>query len=180
LLLNVIRVSVLEKSKVKQTITRRDFLKLTGAAGGAFILTACSGGQSGERSFMDRLMGRPLTQLPQIEGAWSMEGDILTLDLNKLPELASLGGAVRIEGDALNDPILIVYGEDKNYYAFKNACTHAGRMIDPVAGTMTLECCSASSSTFDYQGNVLSGPAEGSIISYALEIQNDKLIINLD
>jgi Rieske Fe-S protein len=167
---------------MKQTITRRDFLKLTGAAGGAFILTACSGGQSsdGERSFVDRLLGRPLTELPQIEGAWTLDGGTLTLDLTKLPELGSLGGAVRIEGELLSDPILVVLGEDNNYYAFKNACTHAGRMIDPVAGTMTLECCSASSSAFDYQGNVISGPAEGSLTSYALEILEDKLIINLN
>jgi nitrite reductase/ring-hydroxylating ferredoxin subunit len=109
-----------------------------------------------------------------------LEGDQLTLDLAKLPELDTLGGAVRIEGDVLANPVLVILGEDDNYYAFQNACTHAGRMIDPVAGTMTLECCSVSSSTFDYQGNVLSGPAEGALTSYALEKLGDQLIINLN
>ena len=163
---------------MKQSISRRDFLKLTGLTGGAFILTACSG--EGELSFMDRLKGIPLTELPQIEGAWALDGDTLTLDLIKLPELDSLGGAVRIEGETLTDPILVVLGEDGNYYAFKNACTHGGRMIDPVAGTMTLECCSASRSTYDYEGNVLSGPAEGPLTSFPLEIQDDNLVINLN
>ena len=162
---------------MNKAISRRDFLKLTGLAGGAFILTACAG--EGELSFIDRLKGEPLTELPQIDGAWALDGETLTLDLTKLPELDSLGGAVRIEGEVLTDPILVVLGEDGNYYAFKNACTHGGRMIDPLAGTMTLECCSASKSTYDYDGNVLSGPAEGPLTSYALETLNDNLIINL-
>ncbi len=162
-------------------ITRRDFLKLTGLAGGTIILTACSGGaDERELSFVDRLMGKPLTDLPQLEGAWIKEGDTLMLDLTKLPELGSLGGAIRIEGEVLPDPILVVMGEDGSYYAFKNVCTHAGRMIDPLAGTMTLECCSASKSTYDYQGNVISGPAEGPLTSFSLENQDDKLIIDLN
>jgi nitrite reductase/ring-hydroxylating ferredoxin subunit len=164
---------------MNSTISRRDFLKLTGLVGGTFILTACAGGE-GELSFLDRLQGIPLTELPQFEGAWTQEGDSLMLDLTKLPELDSLGGAVRIEGQVLPEPILVVLGEDGNYYAFKNACTHGGRMIDPVAGTMTLECCSASRSTYDYQGNVLSGPAEGPLTSFPLENQDDKLIIDLN
>jgi nitrite reductase/ring-hydroxylating ferredoxin subunit len=161
------------------TISRRDFLKLTGLVGGTFILTACSGGE-GELSFLDRLRGIPLTNLPQLEGAWAKEYNTLMLDLTRLPELDSLGGAIRIEGETLPDPILVVLGEDGNHYAFKNVCTHAGRMIDPVAGTMTLECCSVSSSTFDYQGNVLSGPAEGALTSFPLENIDDKLIIDLN
>jgi nitrite reductase/ring-hydroxylating ferredoxin subunit len=160
-------------------ISRRDFLKLTGLAGGTFVLTACAG-EEGKRSFLERLRGIPLTELPQIEGAWIKDGDTLMLDLTKLPELDALGGAVRIEGEVLIDPILVVLGEDGNYYAFKNACTHSGRMIDPIAGTMTLECCSVSKSTFDYQGIVLSGPAKGPLTSFPLENQDDKLIIDLN
>jgi nitrite reductase/ring-hydroxylating ferredoxin subunit len=152
-----------------EKLSRRSFLKLTGLVGGAFILTSCE--------FADRVKGVPETQLPQIEGAWTYTEDTLTLNLAKLPELVDLGGAVRIEGEILADPILVVYGEDGNYYAFKNVCTHADRMIDPVAGTMTLECCSVSSSTFDYQGNVLSGPAEGVLTSYALTLDGDHLVI---
>ena len=52
-------------------------------------------------------------------------------------------------------------------------------MIDPVAGSMTLECCSLSSSSYDYQGNVLSGPAEGALSSYPLTLEGDQLKISL-
>ena len=154
-----------------EKLSRRSFLKLTGLVGGTFLLAGCE--------FANRLKGVPKTQLPLIEGAWTYTDGMLSLDLTKLPELEALGGAVRIEGQVLSDPILVVLGDDGNYYAFKNACTHAGRMIDPLAGTMTLECCSASKSTYDYQGNVLSGPAEGPLTSYPLTVDEDHLLITL-
>jgi nitrite reductase/ring-hydroxylating ferredoxin subunit len=163
---------------LEKNISRRDFLKLTGASGAIFLLGGCSGIAAGERTFWDRVTGTPLTPHPQIEGAWSYKDEVLTLDLAELPELAELGGAVRLEGDALPAPILVVLGEDGNYYAFKNACTHSGRMLDPVKGTMTLECCSLSGSTFDYDGNVLNGPAETALTSYPLQVEGGHLIIS--
>lgn len=151
---------------------RRAFLKLTGAVGGAFLLTGCQ--------LMDLYKGVPQTGLPQIAESWSFSEGILRLKLVKLPELGDLGGAVRIEGEVLPNPILVVLGEDGNYYAFKNACTHADRMIDPVAGTMTLKCCTMVCeipSTFDYQGNVRSGLAEGPLTSYQLSVDGNQLSI---
>jgi Rieske Fe-S protein len=50
-------------------------------------------------------------------------------------------------------------------------------MIDPEAGTMTLKCCSLSGSSFDYQGEVLSGPAEGPLTSYPLTVEDGQLRI---
>jgi Rieske Fe-S protein len=152
-------------------LSRRSFIKLTGAAGTALLLSSCE--------FTDGILGIPDTQLPTIEGAWSYTEGVLSLDLSKLPELGELGGAVRIEGDVLPEPLLVVQGEDGNFYAFKNVCTHAGRMIDPLAGTMTLQCCSLSKSTFDYQGNVLSGPAPSPLTSYPLALEGDRLLITL-
>ena len=122
------------------------------------------------------------TGLPTIEAAWTYSEGVLQLNLAKLPELSSLGGAVRIEGEVLPDPILVVLGDDGNYYAFKNACTHAGRMIDPDAGTMTLKCCTnvcEIPSTYDYKGRVRSGLAEGPLTSYRLSVVDDQLTIQI-
>jgi nitrite reductase/ring-hydroxylating ferredoxin subunit len=129
---------------------------------------------------MGRIKGEPLTGLPQIDGAWTLQEDKLVIDLAKLPELADLGGAARIEGDVLAQPVLVFQGEDSNYYAIENACPHAGRKIDPIVGTMTLECCSISSSTFDYAGNVLSGPAEASLKLYDVSVADEQLFITLN
>ena len=79
---------------MKKNLSRRDFLKITGATGTALILTGCSGPDVSELNFFDRVFGRPLTDLPQIEDAWAFQDQTLTLDLTKLPELDSMGGAV--------------------------------------------------------------------------------------
>jgi cytochrome b6-f complex iron-sulfur subunit len=170
-----------QESLMRKNISRRDFIKVTGATGATLLLVSCSIdlADKTELTFFDRVLGRPLTQLPTIEGAWSYADQTLTLDLSKLPELESLGSAVRIEGDVLSEPVLVVLGDDGNYYSFLNACPHAGRMIDPVAGSMTLECCSVGKSVFDYEGNVLSGSAEESLQIFPLTIEGDQLLITI-
>jgi nitrite reductase/ring-hydroxylating ferredoxin subunit len=155
-------------------LSRRAFLKLTGVVGGAFLFVSCK--------ISDFIRGASQTGLPQIEDSWTYKEVVLMLDLAKLPELGDLGGAVRIQGDVLSGPILIVLGEDDNYYAFQNSCTHIGRMIDPATGTMTLRCSSIickHPSTYDYQGNVLSGLAEGPLTSYQVSREGEQLIITL-
>jgi len=162
-------------------LSRRSFLIATGAVGGALLLGGYVAAELAEpeRAVSDRILGKPLTGLPRIEGTWTYQDNALTLDMSKLPELNELGGAVRIEGDVLAEPILVLQGEDTNYYAFKNVCPHAGRKIDPKKGTMTLECCSLSSSTFDYEGNVLSGPATEPLQRYAVSLSQNQLTIVL-
>ena len=65
------------------------------------MLTSCG--------FLDAVRGIPETQLAVIDDAWSFSDGALSLDLSKLPELADLGGAVRIEGVTLVDSILVVF-----------------------------------------------------------------------
>lgn len=161
------------------TISRREFLTVTGLTGAAFVLVSCgsSQGKKERLTIIDRLQGNPLTQPPQIPDAWSYAEGEVRLVMSKLPELADLGGAVRIEGEVLPAPMLVFQGEDAEYYAFENVCAHGGRMVDPLAGTLTIQCCSASKSTYDYDGNVLSGPAEGPLTKYMVEKVNGELVI---
>lgn len=157
-----------------QNVSSNAFLKLTGVIGGVFLLI--------NRKYSDIMRGVTQTELPMIDGAWIYTEDGLVLDLSKLPELSTLGGAVRIEGKALPNPILVVLGEDGNYYAFKNVCKHIGRMIDPVVGTRTLRCTSVickTKSTYDYKGKVLSGLAEEPLTTYQLSFVGNNLTIFL-
>ena len=124
-------------------------------------------------------MGIPLTDEPENPNAWTYAEQIVTVSLSQIPELTPTGSAVRIEGESLPQSLLVVHGDDNNYYAYKNACTHAGRKIDPIAGTLTLECCSASGSTFDYDGNVLSGPASAPLTLYPVTVNAGELVIDL-
>ena len=128
-------------------------------------------------NFFQRLMGRPLTQLPANNDFWSYENGQITLELSKAPDLSTPSGAVRLEGKGLPKNILVVFGEDQQYHAFQNKCTHGGRCLDPIPGTQTVQCCSLGKSTFDYSGKLISGSAQTDIEVLDVQRENGELRI---
>ena len=72
-----------------------------------------------------------------------------------------------------------MHGEDGEYYAFKNRCTHAKRRLDPVSGTPNVQCCSVGKSTFEYDGKVVSGSAKKNLTIYSITVEDGKLVIGL-
>jgi nitrite reductase/ring-hydroxylating ferredoxin subunit len=117
---------------------------------------------------------------PLDAGLWTAEGKQVTVRLGEAAALAPVGGAARLEGSGLSSSVLIVHAGQDEYLAFENRCTHGGRKLDPVAGKDGLRCCSVNHSRFDYQGNKLSGPAEGALKKYAVEKRGEELIVILD
>ena len=131
------------------------------------------------RGFFQRLLGKCVTELPVNADCWSFTDGIITVDLNRAPELEPVAGALRIESDALPERILVVYGEDCQYHAFKNHCSHSKRRLDPVPGTETVQCCSIGKSTFDYSGKILNNDKLEDIKVYPVELADGKLTIKL-
>jgi nitrite reductase/ring-hydroxylating ferredoxin subunit len=129
--------------------------------------------------FFKRLFGICATRPPADASCWSVQGDVVEIDLGKAKELEAKSGAVRLEGDGLPFRVLVLRGVDDSLYAFKNKCTHAGRRIDPLPGTNSVMCCSVSKSTFSYTGEKLSGPAKGALTSLEVEQGPDKLVVKL-
>jgi nitrite reductase/ring-hydroxylating ferredoxin subunit len=99
--------------------------------------------------------------------------------LSRVPELSQAGGAVYLEGRSLENPVLIVRAYDDEYMAFANVCPHLKRKIDPVPGEVFLRCCSVMHSTFDYEGRKISGPADGGLTKYQVELEGSDLLITL-
>ncbi len=130
------------------------------------------------RTFFQRALGRPATGLPENNDFWSLSDGKITLDLNQAPELLKPAGAVRLEGN-LPVKVLVVHGEDGQYRAYENKCTHAGRRIDPVPGTETVQCCSLNCATFDLDGNKIAGPAKKTLKTYPVNVANGKLLIEI-
>ena len=130
------------------------------------------------RNIFQRLLGRPATSLPENNDFWSFSGGKIILDLNQVPALAQQGGAIRLEGD-FPGKVLVVHGEDGQYHAFENKCTHMGRCVDPVPGTKTVQCCSIGTSTYNLDGSVISGPAPEVLKTYPLAAANGKLVIEI-
>jgi len=110
---------------------------------------------------------------------WSLEGNKVHVKLSQMPDPLSEGGAIYLKGKGLGKPVLIVRTEEDQYLAFENSCTHGHRKLDPVAGESKLRCCSFGHSTFDYDGNRLSGSAKDPIKRYVVEESDGDLIVTL-
>lgn len=110
---------------------------------------------------------------------WDLQGDRVTVDLSNSPELAAAGGAVYLAGKGLPSAVLVARKPDSGFVCVENRCTHMGRKLDPEPDGKTLRCCSVSHSTFDYDGNKITGPAKGPVRVYNCRETDGKLVISL-
>ena len=108
---------------------------------------------------------------------WSIDEDAAKVKVGDVAELAENGGAVYLQGKGLAKPILVLKSENDEYLAFTNNCTHLGRKIDPVAGEAKLRCCSINHSMFDYDGNIISGPAKDPLTKHEVTLGEDGVLI---
>lgn len=132
-----------------------------------------------DRNIFQRLFGLCATRKPSRQEAWDASEGKITLDLKAVPELNSKGSAVRIDGKGIKVPVLVVHGDDGEYRAFQNRCTHGKRALDPVPGTNTIQCCSVGTSTFSYDGSLIEGPAKGPLTVYRVDQAGETLTITL-
>ena len=132
--------------------------------------------------FIKRLLGICKTKQPANPDCWRYIKGRVEVDLGLACELIEPGDAIRLEGKKLGgERVLVLLGVDNEYHAFKNRCTYTGhRRIDPLPGEAKLRCCSVDKSTFDYKGNVVSGPAKEPLTVLPTEILDDRLVIRLE
>ena len=161
-------------SKVKQTVTTVQFVNEQEVKD-----MEINPIKDNKRCFFQRLFGKPVTQPPRDLGCWSYSNGNVTIELNKAPELAQAGGAIRLEGGNLPVKVLVIHGDDGNYHAFRNSCTHGKRCLDPVPGAGTVQCCSVGKSTFNYEGKVLRGATKENIVVYPVKVEEGRLGIQL-
>lgn len=132
-----------------------------------------------KRNFFQRLLGRPATPLPGDPGCWRYADGVVTVDLKRAPELAEPSGALRVEGPDVPRRVLVFHGEDGQYYAVCNKCTHGGRRLDPDPAEGSLQCCSVGKTTYNYDGEVLRGPAPNQLHRFSVTVDGDSLRVTL-
>ncbi|UCH82542.1 MAG: Rieske 2Fe-2S domain-containing protein [Candidatus Latescibacterota bacterium] len=133
-----------------------------------------------KRNILQRVFGIPSTAIIDDSSAWSVEGNTIVVDLDRVPQLGEPGSGVRIESRELSERILVIHGNDDAFHAFRNRCGHGGRRLDPVPDDTTIQCCSIGKTTCDYTGRVLSGPAKSPVVVYRVESGSGKLVTYLD
>jgi len=131
------------------------------------------------RNIFQRLLGICATKNPLDEGCWTFDDGKIVVDLASAPELSSVNGAIRLEAKTLPERVLIIQGNDGQYYAFQNRCTHGKRRLDPMPGMQQVQCCSIGRSIYDYNGKIISGSAKDDIQAYPVIVDNGKLVITL-
>lgn len=129
--------------------------------------------------FFKMLFGICQTASPADDGCWNFANGKIEVQLDRAPELENQGGAIRLEGNGSPERVLVIHGRDGQFHAYKNRCTHAGRRIDPFEGTDSLKCCSIFKSTFDYEGNVISGAAKKPLTPFKVEQGAGKLTVSV-
>lgn len=130
--------------------------------------------------FLKRIFGICETPLPADPGAWSVNGNAVRIDLSRMPELGTPGSAVRLEGSGLGTRLLVVHGDDGQYHAVVNRCTHMGRRLDTIAGSNVIQCCSVSKSTYTYDGRPVGGAAKKPLPPCPVVHENETLTITLN
>jgi len=131
------------------------------------------------RTLFQRIFGLCATKQPGDKDCWKVSDKSVEVLLDRAKELSSPFGAIRLEGKGLPFRLLLVRGQDDNFYAFKNQCRHMGRRLDPVPGTRTVQCCSIGKSTYDYTGQVMSGSADKDILIFKVTRKKEMVIIQL-
>jgi len=132
-----------------------------------------------KRNFLQRILGISATKTPADEGSWIYVDGKITVDLKRVPEIAEASGAVRLEGKGCPKRVLLFNGEDGQYHAVCNKCSHAGRRVDPDPVTGKLQCCSVNKSTYEYDGGTVHGPAKNHLVPFDVEEQDGTLVITI-
>ena len=127
--------------------------------------------------FFARILGICETKPPIHADCWSFKNGKVRIDLSKAPELAASGGAIRLEGKALPVRVLVLRSENDRFRAFKNKCIHMGRRLDPLSDSSEIRCCSVSKSTFDENGEYISGPVQKALTPFEVTVKSDQLEI---
>ena len=127
------------------------------------------------RSFLERLFTatvvgalapsalRALVLVPEVVVTGSDVAGLYTLDISTIPDLAEIGGSVRITipGIALSPRVIVTRVSEDRFEAVNARCPHQGyRVRARQEGEDYLEC-EAHYSHFAYDGTYISGPANG-------------------
>ena len=121
--------------------TRRDFLKRVAiAAGGAVVGLSEAGCIS--------------SVAPVVRA--QVNANLLRIETAR-PELANVGDGIQLDADALEYPVFLIKVSNDRFVALSTECAHLGCTVKKRPSVIR---CSCHGSAYDFEGNVLQGPAE--------------------
>jgi len=131
-------------------------------------------------ALLKRILGICETKKPKDPRCWRYSKGRVIIAWARAPELQKPCGAIRLEGKSLPERLLVLYGMNGQFYAYRNRYTFMRRRIDPILGSEKIRCCGIPGPTFDYSGHVTSGPVKEPLKTYRVEMNKCNLIVWLD
>tara|TARA_A100001015_G_scaffold256830_1_gene299091 strand:- start:511 stop:1116 length:606 start_codon:yes stop_codon:yes gene_type:complete len=164
--------------------SRREFIRkasaITLVGGTAFILEACGGGSptSSDNGDNDNTGGGNTGGGDTGGGntggetgngySYDAATKTITIDITKIHQsLQNTGGGIALNPNETfdNRGIIVLRTSTSGVRALSRVCTHAGQSVIINSSANNL-LCPSHNSIFDLNGNVLSGPASGSLTKY--------------
>lgn len=107
------------------------------------------------------------------------EDKSIRIRLDRVPELAIIGGSVKILNPNIDDALIVVRTADDMYVASSIKCTHRGVEIEYQADEKCFKCASLGGSTFKTNGEKIGGFAKGDLKTYSVSVEGDGLVVRL-
>lgn len=147
------------------TTSRRDFIAALAAAAGAGTCLCAAGGCA---TFTK--VGR--TPALAVD-AYDIDGRTVRIRLGQAPELATVGGAVKMIDARLPEPIIIGRTGEAEYVAVSLRCPHRGVEVEYRHKAGDFRCASLGHSTFARDGARKSGFARKSLRTFDAKLIRD-------
>ena len=138
--------------------------------GGMMVVTACCG--STVLSGCKAITGNSDTP-PVPAGSFTVNGRNVRLELTRIPDLETEGGAVKFESPDRDLKIIVARTGPEEFAVVDDKCTHGGRELEYNHTTGEFRCVSFGHSKYNPEGHVVKGPAKGNLNAYKGYIEGD-------
>ena len=169
------RILQQSKGSTVKKISRKAFLVGGATAAAAAAAGACLCTKTGWATISG--VGATPSIAPDAYGIG--EDGTIRICLDKVPELAVVGGAVKILDSKINDSLIVVRETEDVYVAASIKCTHRGVEVEYRAEEKCFKCASLGGSRFKTNGEKVRGFAKGPLKTYPTSCKDNILVVRL-
>jgi hypothetical protein len=164
----------MKEENTMKKVTRRDWVGLATTAGAGVCLCGCAGGCA--------TFSKVGTTPAVAPDTYSIEGNKLTVQLDKTPALANVGGAVKIINASLPTPLIIARNEEAKYVVVSLLCPHRNVEVEYQHTEKLFRCASLGHSKFATDGKLIKGLTKKSLSGYPATLDpadKNRLVVTL-
>jgi Rieske Fe-S protein len=107
------------------------------------------------------------------------EDESIRICLDKVPELALVGGSIKIVDTNIHDALIVVRETEDVYVAASIKCTHRGVEVEYRADDKCFKCASFGGSRFKINGEKVCGFAKGPLKTYPTAREDNIVVVRL-